>query len=292
MIPLAFCTTPGQFIVCGLLVIIPLNLHGMLESRRLVVDWLTQPQPQSQSRQRAGSSRPAWMVGAAANPLLFRYEVTRRQWFGVPAWLIVSLLLGVGLSILSVLCLPLTGVMAFYLLIGASGFGSHAHLRYLHQEMRNGNYEIVATALRPREVSANLAQVGYLPRFVEMVPASLIFVLTLAATHIQQAGSILLMSLGLAAWWLVQARISAYLNVFCALALRHQPQLSLLHSVAAVAQLSAIFLPLILPGLVNASLASSNLPGDFLATTALTGFGLTLALFSYLIPRGAARLAR
>lgn len=293
LIPLAFCRSGGQMMAWTFFMVVVLNLHGMYESRRLVVEWLSNPRPSSgsSSRKRAGATSPGWMVGAAANPMLFRYQLTRRRWLGLPAWLVLSSICGLTMGGLSFLSLEGFHVLAFYVLMGVAGLGVTLHLRYLDFEMRNGNYELISTTRSPRELVDNLAQVGYLPRLLEVVPAAAIVLFCLTIGQPAQAGLIAGGSLMLALWWVVQARLSSYVNVICAIGLHHRAQGAHLNSLALLIQLAVLVTPFVVAGLATMTLAYSQVPVLLLPTSAILEGVLCLACLSYTSRRWAVRLA-
>lgn len=240
--------------------------HQVLESRRLVVAWLS-GEARGLVRQNLEPGRKpclGWMPGVERNPLLFRYQLSRRQWGDRPAWLYLSLLSGGLLGALLLFCRlhgdspwPVGGLL-FYAAMGQACLGVFLHIRYLNAESRAGNLELAALSLGRGQLADHLAELGYLPRLLE---TGLAVLAAYPFCLLAYPGPALLALPGVAVmflWLVAQARMSAYINVIWAFTLRTRQQMAMLTVVSFFSQWMALWMPYALPMLACAVLAGGT----------------------------------
>lgn len=217
------------------LVMLAMQIQGALVCRRMVIDWLqngTRSDNSMQVRQRAQSAwSRAWNRGNA-DPLLYRYQVTRMVLAGVPLWFAISSLLGL-LAAALLAANPGMGLLAMaYLLLGSAGHACFAHLRFLQQELRSGGYEQLLATFTRRELVDGLAQVGCSPRVPELAALLAPPALTALLVYPQHA-TLTVVTLSLViGLMLVLGTLSSYVNVFCLLQLKAWNKQHLLWNVA------------------------------------------------------------
>ena len=150
------------------------------------------------------------------------------------------------------------GVLLVYAVLGQACLGVFLHIRYLNAESRAGNLELAALSLGRRQLADHLAELGYLPRLLEVGLAVLAGYPFLLLAY---PGPALLALPGLAfmsLWLLAQARMSAYINVAWVFALRSRQQMTMLAMASFFSQWIALWVPYVLPTLACMLLASGT----------------------------------
>jgi len=273
-----------------LVAVILAQVQQVFESRRLLVGWLS-GEARSLVRQSVKPGRKpclGWMPGVDRNPLLFRYQLSRKQWGGRPLWFHLSLLSGALLGALVLFCRvrgyspwPLAA-LGFYAVLGQACMGVFLHIRYLNAESRAGNLELASLSLGRRQLAGHLAELGYLPRLLESGVVVLAGYPFLVLAYPEPA---LLALPGLAVlslWLMAQARMSAYINVAWVFALGSRQQLGMLATASFFSQWVALWVPYVLPMLACMPLAGGTHATGPTAPFAFPGVACGLYLISFL----------